>query len=384
MPGMISNKEFRRIYVIQVLLAVADATALNFMMLYLTTQGFNLQDLLVAATLGFSVPVLLIAAMRRARAKASFTVALVAKITAYLVAIFWLRPITLNLIYISNALVLVFFWIPYNLEFFSYSSEHDRAYSGSIAIVIYPVVALAVPPVAGYIWHSRGFLTNMLVSIAILTGSIVYVLLNRAMKVRRFNYRIEESLRKLKGYRSLFLLQGLWEATSFVGVPVFTLVFIGTELSLGIFFSYLGILSVTATVALARLSDRMRKRTTFLYPTVILVGAATIGLGLTGSTLSWILAVGLLNFMSLMATPFLIAVALDAKVTGINMWAGRELLLNLGRSAGAGLILAIYSLTGDYRVAFGLLGATFLLYPVLLHRKRVYAEAEIIPAQPAR
>jgi hypothetical protein len=381
---MISNKEFRRIYLMQILLAVADAAALNFMMLYLTTLGFGLGRLLLATTFGFSVPVIFIAVMRRARAKVSFTIALAAKITAYLIAILWLRPLTINLIYISNALVLVFFWIPYNLEFFSYSTERNRAYSGSVAIVIYPVVALAVPPAAAYIWHSRGFHANMLVSICILAGALVYVVSNRSMKFRKFDYRIGEALRDLKGYRSLFFLQGLWEVTSFVGVPVFTLLYIGTELNLGFFFSYLGVLSVIATIALARLSDRMRKRTAFLYPTVIFAGGATIGLSLANSTLSWVLLVGLLNFMSLMATPFLIAVALDARVTGINMWAGRELLLNLGRAIGAGLLLTVYTTTGDYRLAFVVLGSAFLLYPVLLHRKRVYAEAPIIPSQPAR
>lgn len=381
---MISNREFRRIYVMQVLMAVADAMAMNFMMLYLVTKGFGLQQLLLATTLAFSIPVFAIAGMRRARAKVSFSIAFVAKISAYLIALLWLGPVTLNLVYVTNALVLVFFWVPYNLEFFSYATERNHAYSGSVAIVIYPLAAMTVPPIAGYIWHTHGFATNMLISIAILATLIAYTIANRAIKFRSFDYRITDSLRSLKGYRTLFALQGFWEASSFVGVPVFTLLYIDTELRLGFFFSYLGVLSVIATIMLARLSDRYRRRTAFLYPTVIVAAAATISLSLARSTFLWVALVGVLNFTTIMTTPFLIAVALDAKVRGINMWAGRELLLNLGRSLGACTILLIYRASIDYRLAFVVLGGALLLYPVLLHVKRIYAEAEIIPAQPAR
>jgi hypothetical protein len=366
------------------MMAVADAMAMNFMMLYLVTRGFRLEQLLLATTLAFSVPVFAIAAMGRARAKASFSIAFVVKIMAYLIAVFWIGPVTVNFIYIMNALVLVFFWVPYNLEFFSYATERTHAYSGSVAIVIYPLVAMVIPPAAAYTWHGHGFTANMLISVSILAGLIVYVLTSGSIKFRRFDYRIVESLRSLKGYRTLFALQGFWEATSFVGVPVFTLLFIETELHLGIFFSYLGLLSVVATIALARLSDRSRRRTAFLYPTVILAAGATISLSLARSTVLWVVLVGLLNFTSIMATPFLIAVALDARVKGINMWAGRELLLNLGRALGSCLILLMYRGGLDYRLAFVVLGGVLLLYPVLLHVKRVYAEAEIIPAQPAR
>lgn len=381
---MISNREFRRIYVIQVMMAVADAMAMNFMVLYLVTKGFRLDQLLLATTLAFAVPVFAIACMRRARAKVSFTIAFLVKIVAYLVALLWVDPVTLNFIYITNALVLVFFWVPYNLEFFSYATEKTHAYSGSVAIVIYPLVAMVVPPVAAYTWHAHGFTSNMLISICILAGLIVYVLTSRSIKFRSFDYRITESLRNLKGYRTLFALQGFWEASSFVGVPVFTLLFIETELRLGFFFSYLGVLSVIATIMLARLSDRRRRRTAFLYPTVILAAGATISLGLARSTVLWVMLVGLLNFTSIMTTPFLIAVALDAKVRGINMWSGRELLLNLGRSLGSCSILLVYRSGMDYRLAFIVLGGALLLYPVLLRVKRIYTGAEIIPAQPAR
>ena len=381
---MISNREFRRIYVMQVLMAVADAMAMNFMMLYLVSKGFGLQQLLLATTLAFSIPVFAIAGMRRARAKVSFSIAFVAKISAYLIALFWLGPVTLNLVYVTNALVLVFFWVPYNLEFFSYATEKTHAYSGSVAIVIYPLAAMTVPPIAGYIWHTHGFAANMLISIAILATLIAYIIANRAIKFRSFDYRIADSLRSLKGYRTLIALQGFWEASSFVGVPVFTLLYIDTELRLGFFFSYLGVLSVIATIMLARLSDRYRRRTAFLYPTVIVAAAATISLSLARSTFLWVALVGVLNFTSIMTTPFLIAVALDAKVRGINMWAGRELLLNLGRSLGACTLLLIYRAGIDYRLAFVVLGGALLVYPVLLHIKRIYAEAEIIPAQPAR
>jgi hypothetical protein len=382
---MISNREFRRIYLMQVLLAVADAFALNFMALYLVGLGYALDQIILAATLGFSLPVFVIALMRSARAKISFSVAFAAKITAYLIALMWLSPSTMKLIYISNALVLVFFWIPYNLEFFSFATEKTRAYSGSIAIAIYPLVGLAVPALAGYTWHAHGFAVNMLVSVSILAGCTVYMLFNKAIKVRRFGYNIGTSLASLKRYRALFFLQGFWEAANFIGVPLLTLLFVRTELKLGLFFSYLGALSVVSTIMLSRLSDRRGTRTAFIYPALVLTGAATISLCFAGTVFWWILVVGVANFLGILTTPFLIAVALDAKVTGINMWAGRELLLNSGRSVGGACLLAIYKFTDSPRLAFAVLGAGLLTYALVLHLKRIYPKAEvIIPAQPAK
>ena len=381
---MISNREFRRIYLMQVLLAVADAFALNFMALYLVGRDFALDDLMLATMLAFALPVLVIAVMRSARARISFSTAFVAKIGAYLIALFWLGPGTMKFIYISNALVLVFFWIPYNLEFFSFATEKTRAYTGSVAIAIYPLVGLAVPALAGYVWHSRGFTANMVVSLSILGGATVYMWLNKAIKIRRFDYRIGESLSRLRRYRTLFFLQGFWEAASFIGVPLLTLVFVRTELKLGLFLSYLGGLSVVSTIMLARLSDRRGSRTTFLYPAVIATAGATMSLYFAGTFFWWILAAGILNFAAVLTTPFLIAVALDAKVSGINMWAGREMLLNLGRSAGGLVILLAYRYAGNPRLAFLVLGAGLLLYALVLHLKQIYPRAGIIPSQPAR
>ncbi len=381
---MISNREFRRIYLMQVLLAVADAFALNFMALYLVGRGFRLEDLMLATMLAFAFPVLLIAIMRSARAKISFSIALLAKVTAYLVALFWLSPAMMKLIYISNALVLVFFWVPYNLEFFSFTTDSNRAYSGSIAIAIYPLVGLAVPTLAGYIWHSRGFTTNMWVSVAILAGATGYMLLNKAIKFRRFDYRIRDCLGSLRRYRTLFFLQGLWEAATFIGVPLFTLLFVRTELRLGLFLSYLGALSVVSTIMLARLSDRRASRTAFLYPAVVVTAGATMALYFAGTLFWWVLTVGVLNFAGVLTTPFLIAVALDSRVSGIDMWAGREMLLNLGRSVGGAVILLAYRYLDKPRLAFVVLGAALLLYAVVLHIKQIYPRARIIPAQPAR
>jgi hypothetical protein len=381
---MISNREFRRIYLMQVLLAVADAFALNFMALYLVSLGYRLDQIILAAALGFSLPVFLICLMRSARAKISFSVAFAAKITAYLIALFCLSPSTMKFIYISNALVLVFFWIPYNLEFFSFATEKTRAYSGSIAIAIYPLVGLAVPVLAGYTSHSHGFTTNMVISVSILSGSIVYMLFNRAIKFRRFDYSIGDSLRSLIRYRTLFFLQGLWEASSFIGIPLLTLLFVRTEVTLGLFLSYLGALSVVSTIMLSRLSDRRGSRAAFIYPALIATGAATISLYFAGTFFWWVLFVGVVNFMGVLTTPFLIAVALDAKVTGINMWAGRELLLNLGRSIGGAVLLLTYRYAANPRLAFVVLGCALLVYAAVLHLKQIYPRARIIPAQPAR
>lgn len=368
----------------QVLLAMADAFALNFMALYLVGLGYRIDEIILAAMLGFSLPVALIALMRSARAKISFSTAFAAKITAYVIAMFWLTPSTMKLIYMSNALVLVFFWIPYNLEFFSFATEKNRAYSGSVAIAIYPLVGLAIPALAGYTWHLHGYTANMLVSVSILAVSIIYMLFNRAIKFRRFDYNIRESLRSLKRYRTLFFLQGVWEASAFIGVPLLTLLFVRTELRLGVFLSYLGALSVVSTVLLSRLSDRRGERTAFIYPALVATGAATISLCFAGTLMWWIILVGTFNFLNILSLPFLIAVALDAKVTGINMWAGRELLLNLGRTAGGAVLLLAYRYAENPRIAFAALGSALFAYALVLHLKRIYLRARIIPAQPAR
>ncbi|MBN2498880.1 MAG: hypothetical protein JXR96_30095 [Deltaproteobacteria bacterium] len=381
---MIENREFRRIYALQVLIAVADAMGMSFMALYAVKRGLRLEDLLEAMTLAFAMPVILIALMRRARAKLSFCFAFAAKVAAYAIAFSGLGPCTLDLVYMSNALVLVFFWIPYNLEFFSYASERSRAFSGSLAMAVYPFVGCLVPPLAAHVWAAYGFGANMLAAVAVLVGASAHALLNRSIRFRAFDYRIGHSLRKLVRYRALFLLQGIYEASVLVGVPVFTLLFIRTEVRLGVFFSYLGLLSMLATIALARLSDRTRRRTAFLYPTVFLAAGATMAMALGSSAPVWVGLAGLFQLSNILVVPFLISVALDAPVGGIDMWAGRELLLNLGRALGSVLMLIAYRALHDHRPAFLVLGAALLAFALLIHIQRIYPKVTIVPAQPAR
>jgi hypothetical protein len=218
----------------------------------------------------------------------------------------------------------------------------------------------------------------------ILAASIVYMWLNKAIKLRRFDYDIRVSIRNLRGYRTLFFLQGVWEAASFIGIPLLTLLFVRTELKLGFFLSYLGALSVISTIALSKLSDRRGTRTAFIYPALFFTGAATVSLFFAGTFFLWILLVGVTSFLTVLTTPFLIAVALDSKIAGINMWAGRELLLNLGRSFGGMLLFVAYRYTAEPRLAFVFLGCSLFAYALSLHLKRLYPRVRIIPAQPAR
>lgn len=74
----------------------------------------------------------------------SFSVAFTAKGTAYLVALFWLNPSTMKFIYISNAVVLVFFWIPYNLEFFSFATAELGLFLSYLeALSVIPMITLS-------------------------------------------------------------------------------------------------------------------------------------------------------------------------------------------------------------------------------------------------
>jgi predicted MFS family arabinose efflux permease len=212
----------------------------------------------------------------------------------------------------------------------------------------------------------------------------MYMASNKAIKFRRFDYHIWDSLRSLRRYRLLFFLQGVWEAAGFIGIPILTLIFVRTEMRLGLFLSYLGALSVVSTIVLSRLSDRRGSRTVFIYPALIAAGTATVCLSLGGTFLWWVILAGIFNFLNIISLPFLIAVALDSEVTGINMWAGRELLLNLGRSVGGALLLLSYRYSENPRIAFILLGSALFGYALALHLERIYPRARIIPAQPAR
>ena len=113
-------------------------------------------------------------------------------------------------------------------------------------------------------------------------------------------------------------------------------------------------------------------------------GAATISLYFAQTFFWWFLLVGVVNFMGVLTVPFLIAVALDAEVAGINMWAGGELLLCLGRSLGTALLLLIYRYADNPGLTLAILGCALFMYAVVVHLKQIYPRVRIIPAQPAR
>jgi hypothetical protein len=48
------------------------------------------------------------------------------------------------------------------------------------------------------------------------------------------------------------------------------------------------------------------------------------------------------------------------------------------------MMLLVYRQMHDHRPVFLLLGAALLLYAAVLHAKRIYPGAKIVPGQPAR
>lgn len=369
--------ELKQIFTIQKLYIAFEIFSFSMVLVYFT-RHFSYFQILLGFMLLFFVPLPIIFFAKKLATKQFIFSSFI--IRWLCVFVYVLKP-SLSFLYsyfFLQGLIIFFFWVPYNIRYFTFSHRMNRATSAGHFVIVGPILNMFIPFISGVIisqlgpWYIIGTSTLLLLILLFKTSKLPNLDLN---------YSFFDTMQKSKGLKMLKFIQGSWEAAS-MAVPLYALMFLSGEVAFGSYLSYIGFVGVAATLVITRFSDTNQKRLKYFFPFVISLALVTISFFFINSISSFAISAGLLGVASTLTYPFFFAVLLDKiedKSAGMIM---REFMLNSGRVFGVAVFLAALFYTGSMKFGFLFLGGMLLVYPALLLARKLYVEEAYQPLLP--
>jgi MFS family permease len=335
----------------------------------------------LTSALLFGVPLVFLVFMRRFEARQSVQIGILAMILAGLLFAFFPHP---TVPFIAKAILgvtIFFFWMPFNILYYEGAKKKGKGNTAFISSVYYsivPILSLALPALAGWTAASLGFPALFLISVALLLVNLAMA--GRFIEPKRYSYDAAASLRSISGLRTLFFIEGfsLMSITQ-VTLSAMILLFYTDPQGFGGMLSAVTVFSVIASFVTARLSDHYGERRTFIIASAFCFLLSAVFTNFANTAALFFLGFGAISFFRGILLPLPLALAVDRSKNLVDTMIGREIMLDLGRTAAIliGFALVVYF---DIRAMLILQTFTAALYiPVFeLKKKKLLAEKKLL------
>lgn len=326
-------------------------------------QGITFRDMALGQILNFLPVILLLYFTKSLSSRISWIISII----IYLLFILFQVKIDSNFQFLFAKFfsggIMFYFFLPYNIAHFKATLKESVGNSSAIMFSLGPIISVIAPIFAG-------ILTNIDInSIWIVTFIIGATSLYISTKQENFLIKIDlvKSIKEIKFTKWLLLAEGVWEALLFSSIPIFTLVFIKTYVGYAIFVSYLAAIGAIANIIFGRMTDKIKKRAIFLYPTTILLGIVTMFFPLAVSNyILWIVLVSIINLILPIFWNLSTAIVVDSVTDTDSAMPAREGILATGRIIGSTLVLLSLIYETEPKNIFIVLGASILIYPMIM------------------
>lgn len=360
---------FSKLYPVQVSYLIATYFTNALLLLWFSRMGISHKEMIIFYLMIYALAVISIGIFKSINPKPYFMIGIGANIAMFVVYAAVFRKELLFLMPLLYAPVFLFFWINYNIAFFSGIEPEKKATGSALYAFAFSLLSAIMPIIAGYTAVKLGMPAVFWIGAAVMA---VALMLSFRIKADEVHYRISNCLKCIKGVRTLIFLEGFWEHTTFVAIPLISLFFINEELKLGAYLSYLGLTGAVASIFMARFSDKIKKRKEFILPLAIALGIATMLVSFGSNIYLWIAFTGLLYLISPALKPFQTTVALDNAKCGIDeLMIAREFLLNFGRLCGI-LVFAAAISFGITKGSIFIAAIAMAFYPLVMKWKGHY------------
>ncbi len=322
----------------------------------------SFSQMIFALMLGFIAQLILLVFLRSFSAKLSWYLALISAISYIIFVTLFNNIILFYIASFINGLALYFFFVFYNIAHFDNTPQEKRGHSSSLMFILPSIVGILAPLVSGFFTELN---VVFLAFLAFISFLISFFLVNFQDDFK-ISYTIKEAINEIKPVRIFILLEGIWNGLLFL-ISIYTLYYIKTPVGYGLFISYLAIVSIIASFALGKITDRLQKRSVFLYPVTIAIAVITALFAFVKSDLtSWVILVSVIQFLSLLFAGLSMAFVVDTNPKLHLAIPARELTLAVGRITGLLMVLLSFTVEKSPFYIFIVLGLIFLVYPVLL------------------
>jgi hypothetical protein len=327
---------------------------------YLDSLGFSVLQMLELLFLFYFIPFLLLVIPRHVETKTALALGAVSQGLAY-AAFAYFGGTTLGLVALAvvGALCFLFFWTPFNSMWFALEGK-GKAGQGAIAIAIPVIMGVFLPLIAGIVAEWMGYSAVYWVAAAIMfvCAALVY----RMVPSKRFSYPLLESIREFKNFRTLSFLEGMAGTAAYSIMGIMTVYYFTTPVEFGAYSSLAMVLAVAATLLFAKISDQKQRRREFVIVFALGLGVSAVFASLVQDIYWWFAALVLVNTFRIIFFPFPLAVMLDVKKDVAKAVYAREIMLNLGRSFGFLLAIALYVAYGNLQVPLAVIGLSPIAY----------------------
>lgn len=225
------------------------------------------------------------------------------------------------------------FYLFYNIRYFAEEREGKTYGHAAKFFNILIIISLVAPFLAGLI----ATLSFMFVAVLTLFFFVIALVVARSLPDSTYSFSMVQSYRSAYGAKTLIFFNGLYDSLGWGIITVFTLKFISTPFSFGIFVSYLAIISVVSNYIMGKVGDRFKRGHVIAAVSSLLSFGAVILLGFSSENLTaWIVANAVMQFVSPIFTSTAMALAMDRSADKLMMFHAREVLMNGGRIVGVG------------------------------------------------
>ncbi len=343
-----------------------EALIASFSVAYLLSRGVSLMQLLIFSIIIFAIPVLQIPFTKKVRAKVFMPLFFVLRAIAF--ASIVLLPLNIGiLVYaVLYGLQTLWFYIPYNYLFFKNNVKHSNGLSASY-MAISKSLGIIMPLLGGWIilkiGYSKFFLAGALLSI--LSAFIISFL-----PLPELSINARKGWNALNGIKALLIFEGVFWLGIVVVIPLYTLFFINDPLEFGAFLSYTTFFGVCCALIIGKFMHYKNVRRNAAILCSVLLVISIIALSFVNNLVAWVVLSSVVIFFSVILSPFFTTVFLKNSKGDASVWAVRDVLLNIGRFIGVGVMILCIYLLDEPKLAIATVGLLFLMYPILLFFKK--------------
>lgn len=256
----------------------------------------------------------------------------------------------------------------YNYAHFSNTKSGNVGVSSGIMFSIPRIIGVVLPLVAGYIIGLN--ITILWLLSGILAICTLFTI--PALDDFQMNYSLKKMIQSTKSVRLFLIYEGIWSALIFAIIPIYTLTFIHKPESFGIFIAYIGLAGFIANMVLGKLTDRLKKRSVFLYPVTIILAVITYAFPYFQSSLwGWLIIAGLTTFFTPMFWNLTCALVIDNTDHHDESIPGRELFLDIGRLIGLSATVVSFIYESQPTYIFLFLGTAMICFFLNLVIQRI-------------
>lgn len=331
---------------------------------YFLNQGITYVNLVIGGLLSVLPTIALMLIIRKLNSRLSWIISIITYILFIVLIIKITGPAQFWIAKVLGGGFFFFFFLPYNIAHFEMTPKENVGESSAIMFGVSPFINIIAPLFAGLI---STFGANYVWIISIFIGVISLVLVSKQIS---FDFKIDlkKSFKEIEATRWLILTEGVWESLIFTAIPVFTLFFIKSNLDYALFASYLAATGAAANFIVGRATDKIQKRSLFLYPVTIILGITTIlFIFAINNLVIWIIATGIINFMIPLFWNLSTSIVVDTVSDLKTAFPGREFLLAVGRTAGGILILLSLLVEPTPKLIFPILAIAIFIYPLIIY-----------------